>query len=121
AGDLRTDAWVLCDGPVHQSRRPQLFFGARGVSGLELTVYGPNHGLHSGHYGNWAPNPIVRLTHLIDAMRGEDGRIRIPGFEDDVRPLTPAERRAISAVPRVDEALAAELGFAAPEGAGDSL
>jgi acetylornithine deacetylase/succinyl-diaminopimelate desuccinylase-like protein len=121
AADLRTDAWVLCDGPVHQSRRPQLFFGARGVSGLELTVYGPNHGLHSGHYGNWAPNPIVRLTHLIDAMRGEDGKIRIPGFEDDVRPLTPAERRAISAVPRVDEALESELGFAAPEGDGESL
>jgi len=121
AADLRTDAWVLCDGPVHQSRRPQLFFGARGVSGLELTVYGPNHGLHSGHYGNWAPNPIVRLTHLIDAMRGEDGRIRIPGFEDDVRPLTPAEQRAISAVPRVDETLESELGFAAPEGRGESL
>jgi acetylornithine deacetylase/succinyl-diaminopimelate desuccinylase-like protein len=121
ASDLRSDAWVLCDGPVHQSRKPQIFFGARGVTGVELTVYGPNHGLHSGHYGNWAPNPIVRLTHLIDAMRGEDGRIRIPGFEDDVRPLTPAERSAIAAVPRVDEALEAELGFTEPEGGGESL
>ena len=119
--DLRSDAWVLCDGPVHQSRKPQIFFGARGITGVDLTVYGPNHGLHSGHYGNWAPNPIVRLTHLIDAMRGEDGRIRIPGFENDVRPLTEAERRAIAAVPRVDEALEAELGFAAPEGDGSSL
>jgi acetylornithine deacetylase/succinyl-diaminopimelate desuccinylase-like protein len=121
APELRTDAWVLCDGPVHQSRRPQIFFGARGVTGVDLTVYGPNRGLHSGHYGNWAPNPIVRLTHLIDAMRGEDGRIRIPGFEDDVRPLSPAERSAIAAVPRVDEALEAEFGFAAPEGGGESL
>ncbi len=91
AAEFRTDGWILCDGPVHQSRRPQLFFGARGVTGLELTVYGPNRGLHSGHYGNWAPNPIVRLTHLLDAMRGEDGRILIPGFESDVRPLS--ERR----------------------------
>jgi acetylornithine deacetylase/succinyl-diaminopimelate desuccinylase-like protein len=121
ASDLRTDAWVLCDGPVHQSRRPQLFFGARGTTGLELTVYGPNRGLHSGHYGNWAPNPIVRLTHLIDAMRDEDGRILIPGFSDDVRPLSDAEKRAIAAVPRVDEELEKEYGFRTPEGGGASL
>ena len=121
AADLRTDAWVLCDGPVHQSRRPQLFFGARGTTGLELTVYGPNRGLHSGHYGNWAPNPIVRLTHLIDAMRDEDGRILIPGFGDDVLPLSPAEKRAIAAVPRIDEELEKEFGFARPEGGGASL
>ena len=121
AADLETDAWVLCDGPVHQSRRPQLFFGARGVTGLDLTVYGPNRGLHSGHYGNWAPNPIVRLTHLLDAMRDEDGRILIPGFGDDVRPLSESETRAIAEVPRVDEDLERELGFARAEGGGESL
>jgi acetylornithine deacetylase/succinyl-diaminopimelate desuccinylase-like protein len=60
---LRPDAWVLCDGPVHQSRKMELFFGARGTVDLELTVYGPVKGLHDGHYGNWVPNPIVRLTH----------------------------------------------------------
>ncbi len=121
AADLATDAWILCDGPVHQSRRPQIFFGARGTTGLELTAYGPNHGLHSGHYGNWAPNPIVRLTHLIDAMRDEEGNILIPGFGDDVRPLSGSEKRAIAAVPRVDEALEKEFGFARPEGDGASL
>lgn len=121
ASEIRTDAWVLCDGPVHQSRIPQLFFGARGVTGVELTIYGPNHGLHSGHYGNWAPNPIVRLTHLIDAMRDETGRILIPGFESDVRPLTDAEHRAIAAVPRADEDLAKEFGFERPENPEASL
>ena len=121
AADLRTDAWVLCDGPVHQSRRPQIFFGARGTTGLELTVYGPNHGLHSGHYGNWAPNPIVRLTHLIDAMRDERGRILIPGFENDVRPLGAAETRAIAEVPRVDDELEKELGFSESEDPASSL
>jgi acetylornithine deacetylase/succinyl-diaminopimelate desuccinylase-like protein len=121
AADLRTDAWILCDGPVHQSRRPQVFFGARGTTGLELTVYGPNRGLHSGHYGNWAPNPIVRLTHLIDAMRNEDGTIRIPGFADDVRPLSDSEKRAIAEVPGVDGELEKEFGIARPEGAGASL
>src|SRR5207253_2763567 len=73
ANDLRTDAWMICDGPVHQSRRPLLYFGARGVTDVEMTVYGPNRALHSGHYGNWAPNPIVTLTHLIDSMRDTEG------------------------------------------------
>jgi acetylornithine deacetylase/succinyl-diaminopimelate desuccinylase-like protein len=65
----RPDAWIFCDGPVHQSRRMELVFGARGTIGLDLTVYGPIKGLHDGHYGNWVPNPIVRLTHLIDSGR----------------------------------------------------
>jgi acetylornithine deacetylase/succinyl-diaminopimelate desuccinylase-like protein len=113
---LRTDAWILCDGPVHQSHRMQVYFGARGTTDLEMTVYGPNRGLHSGHYGNWAPNPIVLLTHLLDTMRDADGRILIPGFYDDVRPLTAQERRALSEMPNVDEDLKKELGLAWTEG-----
>jgi acetylornithine deacetylase/succinyl-diaminopimelate desuccinylase-like protein len=118
---LRTDAWVLCDGPVHQSWRPQVFFGARGTTDLEVTVYGPNHGLHSGHYGNWAVNPISRLAHLLDSMRDETGKIRIAGYEDDVRPLSSAEREALAAVPRVDEELRKEFGLGGVEGDGASL
>ena len=109
---LHTDVWILCDGPVHQSHRMQVYFGARGTTDLEMTVYGPNRGLHSGHYGNWAPNPIVLLTHLLDTMRDADGRILIPGFYDDVRPLTAEERRALSEMPNVDEDLKKELGLA---------
>lgn len=112
---LRGDAWILCDGPVHQSRRMQLFFGARGITDLALTVYGPLRRLHSGHYGNWAPNPAVRLAHLIAGLRDEDGKILIDGFYDDVRPLSPGAREALAAVPDVDEALRKELGLAATE------
>jgi acetylornithine deacetylase/succinyl-diaminopimelate desuccinylase-like protein len=118
---LRPDAWVLCDGPVHQSRRPLLFFGARGVVDLELTIYGPVNGLHDGHYGNWAPNPAARLVRLLDSMRGEDGRIAIAGFYDDVRPPSPAEEAAIAAVPRVEADLQREFGLAGTEGAGKRL
>ena len=85
---FRPDAWIFCDGPVHQSRRMQLFFGARGTVDLELTVYGPIKGLHDGHYGNWVPNPIAKLTYLLDSMRDEEGRILIKGFYDDVKPPT---------------------------------
>jgi len=113
---LAADAWLLCDGPVHQTRRMQVFFGARGVTGLELTVYGPLRPLHSGHYGNWAPNPAVELAHLVASLRDEDGRILIPGFYDDVRPLTAAERKAIAELPDVETGLRRELGLGRSEG-----
>jgi acetylornithine deacetylase/succinyl-diaminopimelate desuccinylase-like protein len=112
---LAADAWLFGDGPVHQSRAPQLVFGVRGVIGAELTVYGPLRALHSGHYGNWAPNPAMRLATLLAAMRSDDGEIRIPGFMDDVRPITAAERAAVARVPDVDGALRRELGLAGTE------
>jgi acetylornithine deacetylase/succinyl-diaminopimelate desuccinylase-like protein len=119
--ELAADAWLLCDGPVHQSRRMQLYFGARGVTDLEMTVYGPSRPLHSGHYGNWAPNPIVTLTHLIDSMRDADGRILIAGFYDDVTPLTDLERDALAAIPNIDNDLKRELALGRTEGPGKSL
>jgi acetylornithine deacetylase/succinyl-diaminopimelate desuccinylase-like protein len=106
---LKSDLWLLCDGPVHPSRRMQLFFGARGVTGVELTFYGPARALHSGHYGNWARNPALELAQLLASMRDRDGRITIDGFADAVRPLTEAERRALQAAPDPDEALRTEL------------
>jgi acetylornithine deacetylase/succinyl-diaminopimelate desuccinylase-like protein len=121
AGVLQADGWLFCDGPVHQTRRPQLYFGARGVMGLELTTYGPLRPLHSGHYGNWAPNPAVELAHVVAGMRDTDGRIRIAGFYDDVRPLGEAERRALAAVPPVDGALRTAFALHATEDAGAPL
>jgi acetylornithine deacetylase/succinyl-diaminopimelate desuccinylase-like protein len=118
---LRPDAWVLCDGPVHQSRRMALFFGARGVVDLNLTVYGPAKGLHDGHYGNWVANPISTLTHLIDSMRDEQGRILIDGFYDDVLPPTPAEREALKAIPDVEADLRSDFQIAGTEGGGKPL
>ncbi len=113
---LAGDVFVLSDGPRHPSGRMQVFFGARGVTGLELTVYGPSRPLHSGHYGNWAPNPGVMLTHLLAQMRDEEGRILIPGFYDDVRPLSPAERAALAALPDVETALRRDLAIGRTEG-----
>jgi acetylornithine deacetylase/succinyl-diaminopimelate desuccinylase-like protein len=112
---LRADAWVFCDGPVHQSGRQQVVFGARGVMGLELTTYGPLRALHSGHYGNWAPNPAVLMATLITSMRDDDGRILIAGFGDDVRPITAAERSALGAVPLIDTTLRKALAMGATE------
>lgn len=112
---LAADAWLFCDGPVHPSGRQELVFGQRGVTGFELTIYGPARPLHSGHYGNWAPNPGVLLANLIASMRDDDGHIKIAGYYDDVRPITPAERRAIAALPAYDSTLRRSLDLAATE------
>jgi acetylornithine deacetylase/succinyl-diaminopimelate desuccinylase-like protein len=85
------------------------------VTGAELTVYGPSHGLHSGHYGNWAPNPVTLLANLVASMRDDDGRILIKGFYDDVAPITPAERRALATIPAIDSAMRVEVQLGATE------
>jgi len=121
ASHLRSDVWFFCDGPAHPSGRKLLFFGARGITDVEVTAYGALRRLHSGHYGNWSPNPAVELARLVASIRDDEGVIRIPGFADDVRPPTESERRAIAETPRVDEALKRELGLARTEGQGQRL
>jgi acetylornithine deacetylase/succinyl-diaminopimelate desuccinylase-like protein len=96
-------------------------FGARGSMGLELTVYGPNHPLHSGHYGNWAPNPIVLLANLLSSMRDDDGKILIENFYDSVRPMSEKEKRAIQDMPNSDDRLRQEYGLAWTEADGARL
>lgn len=115
AAQLKADAWLFCDGPVHQSGAQQLSFGQRGSSGFELTLYGPTRALHSGHYGNWAPNPAMMIATLIASMRDDDGRIRIAGYYDDVTPVTAAEHRAVAELPKYDSTLRVALGLARTE------
>jgi len=118
---LQSDLWVICDGPVHQSGRKQVVFGARGDVNLGLTVYGPKRPLHSGHYGNWAPNPALALAKLLASMKDSTGRVTVAGFYDDVVPLTAAELAAVRRVPPVEDDLRRELGFAQADGQGQSL
>lgn len=113
---LKSDLWIIGDGPVHQSRRPQLYFGARGDSALEMTVYGPVKAMHSGHYGNWVPNPAVMAAEIVAALRDSDGRIPVPGYSDQVRPLTPAEKEALAALPDAETGLKRELQIGRSEG-----
>jgi acetylornithine deacetylase/succinyl-diaminopimelate desuccinylase-like protein len=111
---LAADLWLLCDGPVHQTRRPQVFFGARGVVGLEITAYGPRRALHSGHYGNWAPNPALTIANVVASLRADDGRILVDGFLDDVRPPSESEQRAAASAPPVEKEMASALALAEP-------
>ncbi len=118
---LGADFWIFGDGPVHQSREMQVVFGVRGVVGADLTIYGPARPLHSGHYGNWAPNPNVMMVHLLASMRDEEGRITIAGYYDDVKPLSAQDRSALATIPPADRQMIAELELGRTEGAPASL
>ncbi len=118
---LGADLLITADGPVHQSGRPLVFFGNRGEIDMDITVYGAVRALHSGHYGNWAPNPAMELDRLLASMKDADGQVLIDGYYDDVTPLGSDEQQALSAMPANDAELQRELGIAKPEGAGKKL
>jgi acetylornithine deacetylase/succinyl-diaminopimelate desuccinylase-like protein len=108
---LKADLWVICDGPVHQSGRKVVGFGVRGDTQLEITVYGARKPLHSGHYGNWVPNPAMDLVQLLATMKDKEGKVTIDGFYDDVVPLSASEKQAIAAIPPVEGQMKKELGI----------
>lgn len=118
---LKSDVWIICDGPSHVSGRKQLVFGVRGDANAELKVYGSARPLHSGNYGNWAPNAAMRLAQLLASMKDEKGMVTIPGFNDDVVPLTKTELDAIKAIPDVVPTLREELAMIQPDGDGRSF
>jgi acetylornithine deacetylase/succinyl-diaminopimelate desuccinylase-like protein len=120
-GLLEADAWIICDGPVHQSGRKQVVFGARGDTNVDVTVYAAKRPLHSGHYGNWSPNPAMLLARLLASMKDDVGRVTIDGWYSDVEPLGAAELRAIADAPKYDEELKKQLGIKHVEGGGKSL
>ncbi|MGI9517888.1 MAG: M20/M25/M40 family metallo-hydrolase [Pirellulaceae bacterium] len=105
------DLWVFCDGPLHQSGQPTLYYGVRGITALEVTLFGANRNLHSGHYGNWAPNPGMQLAQLLASMKDDHGNVLVDGFYDDVLPLSEAEQQSLNAIPAIDDQLRKELGL----------
>lgn len=112
---LETDVWLIFDGPTHQSGLPQLVFGVRGITGADITIYGANRYLHSGHYGNWAPNPAMMMAQLLASMKDESGYVTIDGFYDDVAPVEPAVEEAAKTIPPVDDELRRSFGLATTE------
>jgi acetylornithine deacetylase/succinyl-diaminopimelate desuccinylase-like protein len=114
---LSADALVIHDGPVHPSSRPTIVFGNRGDVPVALTVFGPRAPLHSGHYGNWVPNPAMRLAALLASMKRDDGRVAVAGWYDRTN-LTDADRALLAAVPDDEAAMRRRLGIAEPEKVG---
>jgi acetylornithine deacetylase/succinyl-diaminopimelate desuccinylase-like protein len=88
---------------------------------MDLTVYGPKAGVHSGNYGNWIPNPAWRLVHLLGTMKDSDGRVLIDGFYDGIAPLTPEEQKIVREVPDDSDRMLRTFGVAQPETPGRTL
>jgi len=118
---VKSDGWILIDGSVHPSGGKTVIFGARGDASLRITVYGSKIPLHSGEYGGWAPNPVMRLAKLLSSMQDEKGRVTIEGFYDDVKPLKQAEKNTLAEIPNVYGVLQSKLGFSYPENANLTL
>ncbi len=119
--EVNGDLWLICDGPTDQSGKQSVVFGARGITSLEITVFGPHRELHSGHYGNWAPNPAMMLAQLLAGMKDEKGHVLIPHFYDGIAPLSETEKKAIEDAPKNDDMLMEDLWLARTEGGGKSL
>ena len=118
-GSFAANALVILDGPMHESNRSTVAFGNRGIVQAKLVVFGPRAPLHSGHYGNYAPNPALRLASLLASMKDEDGRVLIPGFYDGVQ-LSDADRITFADVGDDEAALRARIGIARAERVGAS-
>jgi len=117
---LAADMLLIFDGPPHASNRPTVSFGARGMMTLTLTTYGPRVPQHSGHYGNFIPNPAWHLSHILASMKSMDGRVLIPGFYSGVK-IDDATASILQKVPDDPEQILADIGVAAPDRVGNSL
>lgn len=118
---LGGDVWLICDGPRDQSGRQSVVFGARGITSLEITLFGPRRELHSGHYGNWAPNPAMMLAQLLAGMKDEDGRVLIPHYYDGIAPLSELEKQAMAEAPKNEAMLREELWLGHADGGDKTL
>jgi acetylornithine deacetylase/succinyl-diaminopimelate desuccinylase-like protein len=112
---LTSDVMFLLEGPAHPSGRATLAFGVRGFLALDVTVYGPKVGVNSGNYGNWVPNPALRLARLLASMKDDEGRVLVSGFYDGIVPLAPEEQAMLDAVPDEPVSLMKLFGIASPE------
>lgn len=111
---LEADWLWIFDGPRHASNQPTIVFGARGIVRMTLKVFGPRAAVHSGHYGNYAPNPAQRLAGLLATFEDRDGRVAIEGFYDGIS-IDESAQRILDATPDDEDAMRDELGFAEAE------
>ena len=114
---LKADFLVINDGPVHVSGKPTIVYGCRGITTLTLTTYGPIKPQHSGHYGNYAPNPGFQLAQLLSTLKDADGRVLVKGYYDGVT-LDDATLEILKSVPDNAEEINKNLAISTPEKVG---
>lgn len=111
AESLATDGVVVFDGPMHFSNRPTIAYGSRGIAGISLKLFGPKKPLHSGHYGNYVPNPAFKLARLLASMKDDEGKVLIPGLNDKVI-ISQADRNIMDKVPDDENSIRQKIGIA---------
>ena len=117
---LAADFLLIFDGPPHASNQPTVTFGARGIASMTLVTYGPKVAQHSGHYGNFLPNPVFDMARILASLKQPDGRVAVPGFYDGIV-LSDAERELLDAVPDDEAAILASAGVARADAVAPSL
>ncbi len=113
----QADYMIIMDGPAHPSNQPTLTFGCRGIATCSFTVYGAALPQHSGHYGNYAPNPIFVMSHLLASMKNEAGRVQIAGFYDGIA-ITPEIKAILESVPDNEDDIRKNLGISVQDAVG---
>jgi acetylornithine deacetylase/succinyl-diaminopimelate desuccinylase-like protein len=111
------DYLIIMDGPAHPTNQPTLTFGCRGIASGAITVYGPKVPQHSGHFGNYAPNPVFRMSHLLASMKDEDGKVLINGFYDGIN-LNEETLAVLDNVPDDERSIQNRIGVAEAEKVG---
>lgn len=111
------DQLIIMDGPAHPTNRPTLTFGCRGIASATLIIYGPKVPQHSGHYGNYAPNPAFRASNLLASMKDDNGKVLVKGFYDGIV-LDAKTRKILEAVPDDEAYIRSQIGIAAPDQVG---
>jgi acetylornithine deacetylase/succinyl-diaminopimelate desuccinylase-like protein len=106
---LAADVALVADAGFFEGNLPAITVGLRGICAAEIHVRGPVQDVHSGQHGGAIENPINALAAIIAALKGPDGRIRIPGFYDDVVTLAEVDREALAALPFDEERYRADL------------
>ena len=117
--DLKSDGLLIFDGPQHSSGLPTLNFGNRGISKITLTTYGPIVPQHSGHFGNYAPNPVFRMSNILSSMKDENGLVLIDGYYDGIE-ITNEILEDLNRVPDDEQKMLSEMQFKSPEKVGRS-
>lgn len=102
--DLMADMLLILDGPMHYTGKPTLVFGNRGISSITLKTFGPKTPQHSGHYGNYIPNPALRLSQILSSMKSEDGKVIIPNFYEGIL-ISDETKRILNEVPSAESAI----------------
>ena len=116
---LKSDALLIFDGPQHESDLPTLNFGNRGISSITLKTYGPVVPQHSGHFGNYAPNPVFRMSNILSSMKDENGIVKIKGYYDGIT-ISDQVKKYLDNVPDNEDSMLNKMQFKKPESVGSS-